>query len=45
MCIMKNVEIILKKGGKGKKNGLVERTGGQEKERRRRWLERIMSDC
>lgn len=29
MCIMKNVEIVLKKGGKGKKNKLVERTESQ----------------
>lgn len=51
MCIMKNVAIVLKSGGKGKKNSLEERTGSQrvikagKRIKMETVLERIISDC
>lgn len=48
MCIMKNVEIVLKKGEKGRKTGgRGQRNGESEsnkgKKKKRQWLERIVS--
>lgn len=46
MCIMKNVEIVLKKGEKGKKNRLMERTGSQRviKARKRIKMETVVGE-